>query len=89
MVLNYILIQLKIVNLNHINSIEMNRIKEVLKEQYRTQKYLVEKTGMSPGIISMYCNNRQQPRLDVLEKIAILLGVDVRELIKPTETKKN
>jgi transcriptional regulator with XRE-family HTH domain len=67
----------------------MNRIKEVLKEQYRTQKYLVDKTGLSPGIISMYCNNLQQPRLDVLEKIANLLEVDVRELIKPTKKKKN
>jgi transcriptional regulator with XRE-family HTH domain len=35
----------------------------------------------------MYCNNLQQPRLDVLERIAILLDVDVRELIKPSEAK--
>ena len=67
--------------------IGMNRIKEVLKQQYRTQKYLVDKTGLSPGIISMYCNNLQQPRLDVLERIANLLEVDVRDLIKPTTTK--
>jgi DNA-binding Xre family transcriptional regulator len=76
-----------VVNLHLISSTEMNRIKEVLKQQYRTQKYLVEKTGLSPGIISMYCNNLQQPRLDVLERIAILLDVDVRELIKPSEAK--
>jgi transcriptional regulator with XRE-family HTH domain len=80
---------LNIVSLKNINSIEMNRIKEVLKEQYRTQKYLVDKTGLSAGIISMYCNNHQQPRLDVLERIAVLLDVDVRELIKPNKTPQN
>jgi putative transcriptional regulator len=85
--LNNFLIQINVVVLKLANSNKMNRIKEVLKEQYRTQKYLVDKIGLSPGIISMYCNNLQQPRLDVLERIAILLDVDVRELIKPSEAK--
>jgi transcriptional regulator with XRE-family HTH domain len=49
----------------------------------------VDKTGLSAGIISMYCNNHQQPRLDVLERIAVLLDVDVRELIKPSKTPHN
>ncbi len=65
----------------------MNRIKIVLKHQYRTQKYLVDHTGLSAATISMYCNNHQQPKLDILEKIAHLLDVDVRELIEPS--KKN
>jgi transcriptional regulator with XRE-family HTH domain len=65
----------------------MNRIKLVLKSQYRTQKYLVDHTGMSAAIISMYCNNLQQPKLDILEMIANLLDVDVRELIEPSKGK--
>jgi transcriptional regulator with XRE-family HTH domain len=63
----------------------MNRIRQVLKKQYRTQKYLVDMTGLSPATISLYCSNIQQPKLDVLEKIANLLDVDVRELIEPSK----
>jgi transcriptional regulator with XRE-family HTH domain len=65
----------------------MNRIKVVLKNQYRTQKYLVDGTGLSPATISMYCNNSLQPKLDVLALIAKLLDVDVVELIESTKTK--
>jgi putative transcriptional regulator len=71
------------------NTNQMNRIKKVLKSQYRTQKYLADKTGLSAAIISMYCNNLQQPRLDVLEQIARLLDVDIHDLIEPTKQKKN
>ena len=60
----------------------MNRIRQVLKKQYRTQKYLVDMIGLSPATISLYCSNIQQPKLDVLRKIADSLGVDVRELVE-------
>jgi putative transcriptional regulator len=67
----------------------MNRIKEVLKEQGRTQTWLAEKIGKSYVIVTNYCNNHAQPSIQVLREIAKVLGVDVRELLVPTKTNKN
>jgi hypothetical protein len=53
----------------------MNRIKEVLKEQGRTQTWLAEKIGKSYVVVTNYCNN----------KVAGVLGVDVRELLVSTK----
>lgn len=62
---------------------QMNRIKEVLKEQGRTQTWLAEQIGKSYVVVTNYCNNNSQPSLEVLNKIAKVLDVDVRELIVP------
>ena len=59
----------------------MNRIKEVLEDQGRTQRWLAHKLGKSYNIVNSYVQNRQQPRLEVLMKIANLLDIDVKELI--------
>lgn len=61
----------------------MNRIKEVLKEKGIKQIWLAEKLGKSYNMVNGYVQNRQQPRLEVLNDIAEILNVDLRELIKP------
>lgn len=63
----------------------MNRIKEVLKEQGRTQTWLSEKIEKSYVVVTNYCNNNAQPSIEVLRKIAEILDVDVRELLVPTK----
>lgn len=63
----------------------MNRIKEVLKEQGRTQTWLAEKIEKSYVIVTNYCNNNAQPSIEVLRKIANILDVDVRVLLVPTK----
>lgn len=63
----------------------MNRIKEVLKEQGRTQTWLAEKIEKSYVVVTNYCNNNAQPSIEVLRKIATVLNVDVRELLVPTK----
>ncbi|WP_276976094.1 helix-turn-helix transcriptional regulator [Flavobacterium filum] len=63
----------------------MNRIKEVLKKQGRTQTWLAEKIEKSYVVVTNYCNNNAQPSIEVLRKIAELLDVDVRELLVPTK----
>jgi putative transcriptional regulator len=65
--------------------IQMNRIKEVLKEQGRTQTWLAEKIGKSYVVVTNYCNNNAQPSVEVLRKIAEVLDVDVRELLVSTK----
>ncbi|PCI35512.1 MAG: transcriptional regulator [Flavobacteriaceae bacterium] len=63
----------------------MNRIKEILKEQGRTQTWLSEKIEKSYVIVTNYCNNNAQPSIEVLRKIANILDVDVRILLIPTK----
>ena len=59
----------------------MNRIKSVLKTKGIKQTTLSKKLGKSYNMVNGYVKNRQQPRLEVLNEIAIILDVDVRELI--------
>ncbi len=63
----------------------MNRIKEVLQNQGRSQKWLSEQVGKSYVVVTNYCNNKKQPTLTTLYKVAEVLHVDVRELIIPIE----
>lgn len=60
---------------------KMNRIKEVLEEKGIKQTWLAEKLDKSYNMVNGYVQNRQQPRLEVLNEIAEILDVDVRELI--------
>ncbi|GAB5524100.1 MAG: hypothetical protein Roseis2KO_19720 [Roseivirga sp.] len=59
----------------------MNRIKEVLLEQGRTQAWLANRIGKSYVVTTNYVNNKTQPSIPVLYQIADILGVDVRELL--------
>ena len=59
----------------------MNRIKEVLEDQGRSQRWLADKLGKSYNMVNAYVQNRQQPRLEVLNEIANILDVDIKELL--------
>lgn len=61
---------------------EMNRIKEVLNDKGVKQTWLAERLGKSFNIVNDYCNNKRQPKLEVLFEIAKLLNVEVKELIQ-------
>ncbi len=67
----------------------MNRIKEILKEQGRSQIWLAEKIGKSYVVVTNYCNNKSQPSLPILKKIAEILDVDIRELLEHTKNIQN
>ena len=60
----------------------MNRIKEVLEDQGRSQKWLAGKLSKSYNMVNAYVQNRQQPRLEVLFEIAEILDVQPKDLIK-------
>jgi putative transcriptional regulator len=59
----------------------MNRIKVVLEEKGVKQTWLASKLDKTFNVVNDYCNNRRQPRLETLYKIAELLNVDVRILL--------
>jgi len=65
----------------------MNRIKEFLEKQGRSQKWLSEQIGKSYPVVTNYCNNKNQPTIPVLIIIAKILDVDVRELLESTKEK--
>ncbi|HEV7231884.1 MAG TPA: helix-turn-helix transcriptional regulator [Bacteroidia bacterium] len=67
----------------------MNRIKEILAEQGRTQTWLAKKIQRSYVVTTNYCNNKTQPSIPILFRIAAALKVDVRELLKSTPGKKH
>lgn len=62
--------------------IVMNRIKAVLAEKQRTNKWLAEQMGKSENTVSRWCSNKSQPSIAQLQEIANLLDVDVRVLLK-------
>lgn len=59
----------------------MNRIKEVLDEKGIKQIWLSDKLGKSFNMVNSYVQNRRQPSIDILYKIAILLQVEAKELL--------
>lgn len=59
----------------------MNRIKEVLEEKGIKQTWLAEKLGKSYNMVNAYAQNRRQPSLEDLFKLAEILDVDIKELI--------
>lgn len=67
----------------------MNRIKEVLEEKGIKQTWLAEKLDKSYNMVNGYVQNRQQPRLEVLNEIADILDVDVRKLIVSNKTEED
>ena len=59
----------------------MNRIKEVLEERGVKQTWLAEKLEKSYNMVNSYVQNRRQPSISDLNKIAEILNVDVRDLL--------
>lgn len=60
----------------------LNRIKVVLAEKQRSNKWLAEQLGKGPATVSKWCTNSAQPNLENLVEIAKCLSVDVSELIR-------
>ncbi len=66
----------------------INRLKIVLVEQSKTSKWLAAQLGKSETTVSRWCTNEVQPSLEMLTKIAELLGISPRQLIVE-KTEKN
>ena len=60
---------------------EINRIKVVLAEKKKTNKWLCEQLNVNPSTVSKWCTNSSQPDLHTFVKIANLLNVDMNDLI--------
>ena len=67
---------------NHMASKNLNRIKVVLADKQRTNKWLAEQLGKDKTTISKWCTNSSQPDLESLMKTAKLLEVEVADLLR-------
>jgi putative transcriptional regulator len=66
----------------------INRLKAVLAEIGKTNRWLAEELRKNATTISRWCTNEVKPPMDNLVNIATLLKVDVREFINSTKITK-
>ncbi|MEQ8625515.1 MAG: helix-turn-helix transcriptional regulator [Vicingaceae bacterium] len=59
----------------------MNRIKEVLEQKGIKQIWLAEQLEKSYNMVHSYAQNKRQPSLEDLYKIAEILNVEVKDLL--------
>lgn len=63
----------------------LNRIKIVLAEKNKPNKFLVDNLGVAPTTVSKWVTNSSQPTMETFMKIAKLLNVDLSELVRLDE----
>lgn len=66
--------------------IQLNRIKAVLAEKGRSNLWLADRLGKNAATVSRWCTNDNQPSLETLYQIAVLLDVSIRDLLNNTKT---
>ena len=67
---------------------DINRLKVVLAEKKRTNKWLSEQVGKDPATVSKWCTDTMQPNLETLVAIAKALDVDVKDLLWSIKNRK-
>ena len=61
---------------------DLNRLKVILAEKKKTNKWLAEQLGCAPTTVSKWCTNSSQPSLETIERVSNLLDIDYTELIR-------
>lgn len=69
--------------------VKMNKIKLILDRKGIKQTWLAGQLGKSYNMINSYAQNRSQPNLETLYKIASILNVEIEELLCSKEEVEN
>lgn len=64
---------------------ELNRIKVVLADKKKTNKWLAEQLGVAAPTVSKWCTNDCQPPMETFVKISKLLEVEIADLLRLEE----
>lgn len=64
---------------------KINRLKIVLAEKEKTNKWLANELGKSESTISRWYTNEVQPSLETMAQIARLLNIDIKELLNSSK----
>lgn len=68
---------------------DLNCIKVVLVQKKKTSRWLAAELNKNVATVSKWCTNTVQPDLATLHKIAILLDVDVKDLLNSSKEINN
>lgn len=66
-------------------NVKINRLKVVLAERDISHKDFANMVSKAPNTISRICSNETQPSLKFLREMAIILDVDISELLIKTK----
>lgn len=61
---------------------KINRIKVMLAEKGKTNKWLSEQVGKDPATVSKWCTNAAQPTLETMMLISKVLDVSLNDLVR-------
>ena len=64
---------------------KLNRIKAVLADKGKTNKWLAEQLGKDPATVSKWCTNACQPSLEMMMTVARILDVEMNDLVRQEE----
>ncbi|MDM1526678.1 helix-turn-helix transcriptional regulator [Myroides odoratimimus] len=64
---------------------KINRLKVVLAEKSKTNRWLAEQLGKSDVTVSRWCTNEVQPSMETFLQIAMLLNIDIKELLNSSK----
>ncbi len=67
---------------------DINRLKILLAEKKKTNKWLCEQLGVNPTTVSKWCTNSSQPSLEMVLKMMEVLDADINQIINLPETRK-
>lgn len=62
-----------------------NRLKVILVEENKTNKWLAKQLNRSETTVSRWCTNEMQPPIESFYEIAEVLNIDVRDLLVPSK----
>ena len=68
---------------------DLNRLKVILAEKKRTNKWLANELQKDPATVSKWCTNTLQPNLETLVEIAKCLKVNIQDLVLPIDMDEN
>ena len=63
----------------------INRIKVMLAEKRKSNKWLSEALGVAPTTVSKWCTNNAQPPMETFMRIAQILEVNLDDLVRYEE----
>ena len=60
---------------------DINRLKILLAEKKKTNKWLCEQLGVNPTTVSKWCTNSSQPSVSMVFKVMEVLDVNIDQVI--------
>lgn len=68
---------------------DINRLKILLAEKKKTNKWLCEQLGVNPTTVSKWCTNSSQPSVGMVLKVMEVLDVDIDQVINVPKKRPN